>query len=354
MPRISIIVPVYNVQEYIEKCLESLIKQTFTDIEIIVVDDGSPDESYKIYEKYASIDKRIKIIKKENAGVSEARNTGIENALGEFLMFIDSDDWMELNGCELLYGEYLRTGADLVLGDVYTVTNEKRYLKRVFGKEFTTKDQNFIRSYERACLGYGYNPLPINQRMVSGLGSPWNKLFKKSLIDKYHLRFDPYVKGIYDDNLFVLNYLEKVKKVSYIAKPIYDYRIVQNSITKAYKADTLNISRRIFGRIEDFIARQDEPDYFRPGYYMYVIRRLSAELSVYYFAKTNNESRIESFKKLKKIMKTEPYVTAIKEVEVDRLMLAHKMTWIMARLNWAFGMWIMFKVRTLVKQCIKM
>ena len=80
MPKISLIVPVYNVQKYIGQCLESLVNQTLEDIEIIVVDDGSPDESYKIYEEYAAKDSRIKIIKKKNAGVSEARNTGIDNA----------------------------------------------------------------------------------------------------------------------------------------------------------------------------------------------------------------------------------------------------------------------------------
>ena len=176
MPKISIVVPVYNVQKYIRDCLESLVNQTFSDIEIIIVDDGSPDESYKVYGEFASKDSRIRIIKKENAGVSEARNTGISVANGEFLMFVDSDDWMELDGCETLYNAYLKTNADLIVSDAYTSMNGIKRTNKVFAKDFVTDDRNFIRQYQAACIGYGYNPMPADRSNVSGLGSPWNKL----------------------------------------------------------------------------------------------------------------------------------------------------------------------------------
>lgn len=110
MPKISIIVPVYNVEKYIAQCLDSIIKQTFRDIEVIVIDDGTQDNSAEIYQKYMEMDSRIKIIKKRNEGVAEARNTGIEHATGECLMFIDSDDWMEKDGCEILYKAYEKAG----------------------------------------------------------------------------------------------------------------------------------------------------------------------------------------------------------------------------------------------------
>lgn len=353
MPKISIIVPVYNVQNYIGKCLESLVNQTLKDIEIIIVDDESPDESYKIYERYAAKDNRIKIIKKKNAGVSEARNTGIENATGKFLMFVDSDDWMELNGCEILYNEYLRNKAELVVADAYTITNGMKRTNRVFAKDFMTEDSNFIRQYQAACIGYGYNPMPADKSNVSGLGSPWNKLYHRAIILKNNLRYDSYVKGIYDDNLFTLYYLSSIKNVSYVAKPIYNYRIVTQSLTQSYKANTLDISRRIFEKIQEFINTQENPEFFEKPFYMYVMRRLSAELSVYYFAAKNTKSFTESKKELKKMIAKEPYVTAIKGVEGKKLMAAHKLTYYTAKMNWPFGMWATLRIRRKIKEILK-
>lgn len=353
MPKISIVVPVYNVQKYIGECLESLVNQTFKDIEIIIVDDGSPDESYKIYEEYAEKDSRIRIIKKKNAGVSEARNTGIDNATGDFLMFVDSDDWMELDGCEILYNEYLKNKADLIVSDAYTVTNGVKRTNRIFKSDFATADREFIRHYQAACIGYGYNPMPADKSNVSGLGSPWNKLYSRKIIVDNGLRYDPYVMGIYDDNLFTLHYLSAVKSVSYVAKPIYNYRIVTQSLTQSYKANTLDISRRIFEKIQEFINEQDNPEFFEKPYYMYVIRRLSAELSVYYFSSKSTKSFSESRKELREMLGKEPYASAIRGVEAGKLMGPHKLTYYTAKMKWPFGMWATLKIRRKVRAMLK-
>lgn len=350
MPKISIVVPVYNVQKYIGQCLESLVNQTFKDIEIIIVDDGSPDESYKIYEEYANKDSRIKIIKKVNAGVSEARNTGIENAAGDFIIFVDSDDWMELNGCEVLYNEYLKSKADLVLSDAYTVTNGKKHQNRVFDEAFVTEDKDFIKQYEMACIGYGYNPRPAVKWNISGLGSPWNKLYNRKIIMENGLRFDPYVKGIYDDNLFALHYLAKIKKISYVPVPVYDYRIVSQSLTQSYKANTLEISSRIFEKIKEFIDEEGDWESFSKPFHNYVIRRFSAELGVYYFSSNSNKSLGDTFAELKKMMNQEPYKSAIAAVDTSRLLKAHSVTCKIARTNSPFLMWLMFKSRRIVKK----
>lgn len=349
MPKISIIVPVYNVELYLERCLKSLIHQTFQDIEIIIVDDGSPDDSQKIYGAYARQDNRIKVIKKKNAGVSQARNTGIDAATGDLLMFVDSDDWMERDGCETLYKSYEKNKADLIIADVYEVKNVKRHLIHVFNKEFETEGPDFIRRYQMACIGYGYNPLPCRQWSVSGLGSPWNKLYKRNIIVENKLRFDPYVKGIYDDNLFVLNFLSCAKKISYIHKPVYNYRVVEQSITKSYKENTLDISQRIFERIQTFISQQKNSFEFEKAFYNYVIRRLSAELNVYYFSVDNPKDRKKVMEEMKHMLHTEPYQSAIKNVEVERLMLPHKITCFIARLDWPFGMWLNYRIRELIK-----
>ncbi|MCL1946745.1 MAG: glycosyltransferase [Chitinivibrionia bacterium] len=116
--KISVIIPVYNVERYLERCINSILSQTFTDFECILVDDGSPDSCPAICDEYAERDKRIKVIHQKNAGTAYARDAGIKSAKGEFLSFVDSDDWIENNALEVLYKKQQETDADIVLGNV--------------------------------------------------------------------------------------------------------------------------------------------------------------------------------------------------------------------------------------------
>ena len=128
MPKFSVVVPIYNVEAYIKDCVESLQNQTLKEIEIILVDDGSPDNSGSIIDDYASKDERIKVIHKANGGVSAARNDGLKVATGEYVLFCDSDDMMEIDACEKLYKAGIDSDADVVIGDVYRIIDgEKKY-----------------------------------------------------------------------------------------------------------------------------------------------------------------------------------------------------------------------------------
>ena len=132
MDLISIIVPVYNVEKYIHECVDSIINQTYKNIEIILVDDGSPDNCGKICDEYAKKDNRIKVIHKPNGGLSDARNHGIDVANGEWLMFIDSDDWIEPNMAEKLLHSALNNKADLAISSVILFDEEKEYIPEHF------------------------------------------------------------------------------------------------------------------------------------------------------------------------------------------------------------------------------
>ncbi|MGN0600664.1 MAG: glycosyltransferase family 2 protein [Oscillospiraceae bacterium] len=349
MAKISIIVPIYNVEKYLEKSLNSFVNQTMEDIEIIIVDDGSPDESYKIYERFAENDPRIKIIKKKNGGVSAARNTGLENATGEFVMFADSDDWMELNCCESMYAEQQRTNADMVLADVIVETNGHPEINHIFKEEFVKDDPKFFMDYQKACIGYSYNPMPSGKWKTPGLGSPWNKLFRRSLIESEKLRFDPYVNGIYDDNLFTLHYLMHIKKISYIQVPVYTFRIVSESITQAYKPNTLETNLKIFERINDFMAETGNKDYFEEAFYVYVIRRLSKSLNVYFFSAKNPTPINERLAELKNTLNSEPYKTAIRKVDINRLLNNHKVVCLLSRIGSPNLLYAAVKIKNLIK-----
>ncbi|EGO6689884.1 glycosyltransferase, partial [Enterococcus faecalis] len=135
MPKISIIVPVYNVEKYLEKCVRSILAQTFTDFELILVDDGSPDSSGAMCDQFAEQDQRVKVIHKENGGLSDARNAGIEIATGEYLGFVDSDDYIADDMYELLYTNIVKEDADLSICGIYDVYE---------GKEPVEKQQQYI------------------------------------------------------------------------------------------------------------------------------------------------------------------------------------------------------------------
>ena len=129
--KVSIIVPVYNVYEKIEKCLKSLINQTLTDIEIIVVNDGSLDNSQIIIDEYANKDKRIKSFIKKNGGLSDARNYGLNNAIGEYIMFVDSDDYIDINACEKLYNEAIKDNLDISLNKYFLIFSKFDEIKKL-------------------------------------------------------------------------------------------------------------------------------------------------------------------------------------------------------------------------------
>ena len=348
MPKISIIVPVFNMEKYLEKSLSSFVHQTFSDIEIIIVDDGSKDGSSKIYDEFASRDNRIKIVKKENAGVSEARNTGIMEASGDFLMFADPDDWMESKCCETLYNEQLRTGADMVLADVNLFRKRRKVNFHLFAHAFTTSDPQLIKLYQKTCIGYSYNPDPEIKWITPGLGSPWNKLFKRSIIVTNGLKFDPYVKGIYDDNLFVLHYLMNVKVLSYIQESVYNYVLFTESVTRSYKKDTLEINKRIFKRINDFINETGDKDFFKDALNVNIIRRLTRTIDTYFFADNNPKAFNEKCKELKNIIKQEPYHKAIYAVKMNKLNLNDKVIVFFARQKAPRLIWIGVKIRRIL------
>lgn len=126
MDKISVIIPVYNVERYLRECLDSIINQTHRNLEIICIDDGSPDNSINILKDYSKIDNRIFIKQQQNSGLSKARNEGIKISTGKYLIFVDSDDWLPLDAIELLYKKIKKENSDIVIGGRITITNFKR------------------------------------------------------------------------------------------------------------------------------------------------------------------------------------------------------------------------------------
>ncbi|WP_049488440.1 MULTISPECIES: glycosyltransferase [Streptococcus] len=221
--KITVIVPVYNVENYLEKCLDSLINQTYKNLEIIVINDGSTDNSGEICQEYAQKDNRIVYIEKENGGLSDARNVGLDKMTGSYVTFIDSDDWVELDYVEILYKKIIEYQADISVGNYYSYNeDEETYYFHIYGDSYYEKVYDNISIFEN---------LYESQEMKSfALISAWGKLYKAKLFD--YLRFDKGKLG--EDGYFNQKMYLSVNKVVYLNKGLYAYRQRSGSITNTW------------------------------------------------------------------------------------------------------------------------
>ncbi|AGK95887.1 glycosyltransferase family 2 protein [Clostridium pasteurianum] len=218
MSKISIIVPIYNVEKYLEKCLDSILGQAFKDFELILVDDGSPDNCGSICDRYLKLDSRIKVIHKENGGLSSARNAGLDIAVGEYIGFVDSDDWVDANMYTRLYSIAKETDADIV-----QCRFKKSYDEKINNIKTNTNKFELIDKFKALNNLIAYGEMHV-QMVVA-----WNKLYRKSLFNE--IRF-PNGK-IHEDEFTTYKLLYKSNKVALTENELYYYRQTSNSIMNA-------------------------------------------------------------------------------------------------------------------------
>lgn len=232
MVKISVIMPVYKVEKFVGKTIESILNQTLTDFEFFAIDDGSPDNSGKICDDYAKKDTRIKVIHKENGGAPEARNVAIEQATGKYMYFIDSDDWIEKDMLQTMYDLAEKNSADLVVtGFCMEYFEKDRYVTyKNQIEDIVYKDKEDFR--ENA---YKY----LNNSILS---LPWNKLYSSDIIKKENIRF-PNTK--WDDHHFNMDYLMNVEKVVMSSITMYHwYRSRKGSETMINYSDPKMFQKR--------------------------------------------------------------------------------------------------------------
>lgn len=233
---VSIIVPVYNVELYLEQCLNSLINQTYKQLEIILIDDGSTDESPIICDNYYVKDKRIKVIHKMNGGLSDARNVGLNVASGKYIMFVDSDDLIDLKMVEIFVNIMNEKNADIIECDYCMFWDSF--------KELNNNDKNEILIFNKDEALYHLFKEDVFKHVV------WNKFYKKELFDD--ILFE---KGkLHEDLFFSYRIFEKINKIVKVNHALYYYRQRSNSIMNA------KISDRNLDAVE---ARQRQYEYFK-------------------------------------------------------------------------------------------
>jgi len=257
LPKISIIIPIYNVEAYLSKCIESVLAQTFSDFELILVDDGSTDSCAKICDEYAAQDTRIKVIHKENGGQSTARNMGLDIAQGRYIGFVDGDDYIAIDMYERLYTAIINYNAQISVCGRFNVNKEAT-------SPFFVTDKPIIMDSKE-----GIRRLLIYENMDS---APWDKLFAASLFD--NIRFPS--GYICEDVAVVYRLLETAKKIVHIGKPLYYYLQRQGSTSRAAFSEKSMGLVTYHKQVSDYVQRKypdlaDEANYFYLSRLIYAI-----------------------------------------------------------------------------------
>lgn len=219
---ISVIVPVFNVEPYLRQCVDSIINQSYADLEILLIDDGSPDQCGVICDEYAAKDDRVRVFHTENRGLSAARNEGLREANGEYIAFIDSDDWIEPDMYEVLLKRLEETGADIsVCG--YDVVSDRK------ATEWRPKEKDYSTSEAWSAL--------LSEKINN---NAWNKLFRREIFQSIAYEGSIFPEGKnYEDISVMHRIVAEARNVATVEKPLYHYRMRPDSISQSYTAKNL-------------------------------------------------------------------------------------------------------------------
>ena len=252
-PKISIIVPVYNVAPYLRQCLDSLVGQTYRDIEIICVDDGSTDESGEILDQYAADDPRIRVIHIGNSGVSAARNLALDRVSGDYVIFVDGDDWIETSTCETVLA--MASRYDLVMWPYVREYPDHSEPKEIF-PDTRSFDKTGCRALHRRMIGLWGGELSHPEN-ADALSTVWGKLYRRTIIEQHHLRFTDLKQiGTYEDGLFDLRYFAHISSAAYIPAYLNHYR-KGSGMTSRYRERLSAQWRTLFSLMQTYIREND-------------------------------------------------------------------------------------------------
>ena len=254
MAKVSVIVPVYNVEKYLDRCMQSLLNQTLKDIEIIMVDDESPDNCPKMCDDYAKKDSRVKVIHKKNAGLGLARNSGLEVATGEYVAFVDSDDFTDVDAYRSLYENAQKRNADVVYaGFLMQHSDNTESECFVLNKEWKGKEINtFLKSLI-------YDSLPDKEKIWM---SVWNAIYKRKVIENNNIRFLSEREYLSEDVVFHTMLLPLCRKVVCIPKTFYHYCYNGTSLTHCnFKLEKIACNFRLYEKLKETIKKNNLNSY---------------------------------------------------------------------------------------------
>lgn len=320
--KISVIIPVYNAEQYLKDCVDSIINQSYQNFELILVDDGSSDNSPKICDDYDAKDNRIIVIHKSNNGVSEARKTGLDNASGDYIMYVDSDDWLDINTMERCIGVvHKNPKIGCVMFSFTKEVNDTSQVMHVFDGncEFLDSDK-FQKCVYRRLFGLSNEELSHPERLEN-LTTCWMKLYRSDLAKQGDF-IDIKKIGSCEDGIYNMYALRNCDSAVYIDEPLYHYRKIKGSLSDVYRGQLIEQWKCLFGIMQKFINDEKLPEKFQES----LNNRIALSIiGIGMNELCNPETDFGKLRKyIKKYISDEEYSNSYSTLKLDALPIAWK------------------------------
>lgn len=334
--KISIIVPVFNVEKYLERCVESLVNQTHQNIEIILVDDKSNDSSPEICDKLAKSDSRIKVVHKEkNEGLGFARNTGIENASGDFFLFVDSDDYLDLNTCEKTLEKLEEQNADICCFLWTDVFKDNEIKSDVLNSEAVFENEEIIDKFLPLCLA----PDETGQEKEIGISANM-LIYRASLFTENNLRFVSEREYVNEDMIFRIELCRHIKKAVVIPENFYFYYHNFGTLSTTYRESRFEESKKIYQKVREMLSAFGNAELQKRNIRYFMINTM---LCVKQEVETKKR---KSKKAIKKICCDDCLIDAINNYNIEKMPVQQRLFYELIKRNKPFLVYCL----TLLKQ----
>ncbi|MBD3859358.1 glycosyltransferase [Bacillus sp. 28A-2] len=321
MPAISLLVAVYNTSQYVEQCLQSIAEQSFSDIEVILVNDGSTDHSGDLLEAFAKRDERFRVIHQTNQGLGAVRNRGIEEARGTYIAFVDSDDILAPHYCKALYEKAEMAGADLVVSEYWIQ----------FEQSNRTIPATLLahRSADKASL---------IEALLHGdiTGFSWNKLYRRAFIEEHHIRFP--LRGELEnieDQYVTMRCFSLSRVIAFVHEPLYYYRVHLSSIVQRYQKQYFRHGLTFYHAQRLFLKERNELLPYEKALDFFMVNH-TLHCMLNEWKSQNSLSFHEKLDHMREMVTHEAFQRAVKRVEPSKLTVQKRMILFLARCQWVY------------------
>lgn len=346
-PKISIIVPVYNVENYLRQCLDSLINQTLKEIEIICVNDGSKDGSQGVLEEYAALDDRVKVLYQENQGVSVARNNALSLVTGQYFMYVDSDDWLDLDTCEVTYNTIIEKQAECLMFSYAKDFGNHSIVNHLFDADsLVFREEDVRRLFHRRLIG------PVGKELSSPqdvdiYATGCMQLFRTDKFVK--LQFEDIRElGTFEDGLYQIVLYYNCKSLVYIDKPLYHYRKTNTeSITSKHKPQLPFQWLHLFDVIEGYLMKWKVDGI----YYEAFNNRIALSLIGLGLNQIrSNQGLYKNAKSIKQLLKTSRYDKALANLDIKEMPLHWKVFFFLCKHKMAISLTLLLNMMEYIRK----
>ena len=330
---VSVIIPVYRVDgSYLRECIDSVIHQTLSDIEIILVDDGSPEDNAAILDEYAAADGRIIVIRQDNRGASAARNAGLSACTGEYVTFVDADDYIDPECLRTVYEKAKEDDLDLLLWGTYKVYPDRKILYSPYVADIPLLDAG---QKEQLQLKTMAGDLPVYEYPCSryGSGSCCSKLYRRTLLESNDLKYPEGIVRAEDVN-FNIRVFEVADRIGYINKHMYYYRQLADSATYRYRDGGIKVFTDALDKLHEFLVSAGKSEYFMQVFYMRCMFLYLESMEMDYCNPGNPKPFAVRMSQMKSVLDEEPYREAFDRLSYRYLTFAKKIPLFLIRRRW--------------------